>query len=414
MPAKPHNSSYNGVALLMHLLVGALHFHKSQCFQPLKHTTKSSNRAKWPALEVQAEETPATTALSQITDVSFTLPPFLKEDDTNHDADTTIIGSYPSPLHTVHVKSILSDDETASCLKLATDYATVTGCWEQPDMERHSTYSTCDFPVEENEDLASYLADINFDERLKSILQEMYGIEPDFMSYLDFFCAHYQAQEDDTEGEEGIITTMDRLEAHRDGSLLSFTILLNAPTEFEGGGTFFDGLRDVVPSTDEERKILSKGGVIRPTRAGDGTFHSGKLLHGADVVTAGSRTVLVGFVDVAPWVQRPGVLSDACRDWGRMDVATYLHKRQLAKTKDGLLSGWNLNNARWIHSSEDRGRSALKGFTPVLKSLTRRADPEYQRMKKLEAEDQLLRTILVDEDEMEGFSDLLGEDVTVL
>ena len=394
---------------------------QSQCFQPQNmHTTTNSNhRAEWSALNVQAEETPATAALSQkITDVSFTLPPFWKEEDDTHNSDdnddTAIIGSYPSPLHTVHVRSILSDDEAASCLQLATDFAAVTGCWEQPDMERHSTYSTCDFPVEDNEDLASYLADIDFDERLKGLLQEQYGIEPDFMSYLDFFCAQYQAQADTSSGDSEAITTMDRLEAHRDGSLLSFTILLNAPTEFEGGGTFFDGLRDVVPSTDEERKILSEGGVIRPSRAGDGTFHSGKLLHGADVVTAGSRTVLVGFVDVAPWVQRPGILSNACRDWGRMDVTNYLHKRQLAKTKDGLSSGWNLNNARWIHSSERRGRSALMGFTPILRSLTRRADPEYQRVKKLEAEDRLLRTILVDEDEMEGFSDILGEDVTIL
>eukprot|EP00568_Trieres_chinensis_P012113 CAMPEP_0183301906 /NCGR_PEP_ID=MMETSP0160_2-20130417/7884_1 /TAXON_ID=2839 ORGANISM="Odontella Sinensis, Strain Grunow 1884" /NCGR_SAMPLE_ID=MMETSP0160_2 /ASSEMBLY_ACC=CAM_ASM_000250 /LENGTH=34 /DNA_ID= /DNA_START= /DNA_END= /DNA_ORIENTATION= len=32
--------------------------------------------------------------------------------------------------------------------------------------------------------------------------------------------------------------------------------------------------------------------------AGHVTLHTGKALHGADVVTAGTRTVLVGFVDV--------------------------------------------------------------------------------------------------------------------
>jgi len=386
------------------MLLRALNVDKAQGFQTISkyqiqqqtfHPTSTS-------IKLHAEENPTTT------EVSFTIPKMY-----NGELDEGV--AYPSPLHTVHVRSMLSDDEATTCLRLATEYANATGCWDQPDLERHSTYSTCDFPIEDNEDLASYLHDIRFDERLKDELSELFGIQQDFMSYLDFFCANYQARNEKNENEA--ITTMDRLEPHRDGSLLSFTVLLNDPAEFEGGGTFFDGLRDVKGSTSEERSILYAKGVVRPKRAGDATFHSGKLLHGADVVTKGKRTVLVGFVDVAPWVQRSGVLSEACKEWGRMDVTNHLYKRQQQKTKDGTQPGWFMKNARWIYSNPEkgRGRSCLRGFAPKLKSLEQRADPEYQRMKRLEAEDKLLRTILVDEAEIEGFADIFaGGDITIL
>ena len=260
MLAKGHLISNQAfLPLFCYLLLGGLHVHRGCAFQHIFTTspiTGSTNtRAEWSVLKVQAEETPATAAAeSHVTDLSFTLPPFMKQESsttTSHDNELTTTSmnayDYPSPLHTVHVRSILSDDEAATCLRIAQDYATATGCWDQPDQERHSTYSTCDFPVEDNEDLASYLADIEFDNRIKHWLQKWYGIEPDFMSYLDFFCAHYQAQanqENNNNNSRGhddqnrAITTMDRLEAHRDGSLLSFTILLNSPTDFEGGGTF--------------------------------------------------------------------------------------------------------------------------------------------------------------------------------
>jgi hypothetical protein len=47
---------------------------------------------------------------------------------------------------------------------------------------------------------------------------------------------------------------MDRLAFHRDGSLLSFTVLLSPPNEFEGGGTIFDALVDVAIPDDSGSK----------------------------------------------------------------------------------------------------------------------------------------------------------------
>ena len=73
------------------------------------------------------------------------------------------------------------------------------------------------------------------------------------------------------------------LEAHRDGSLVSFSIALTSPESFVGGGTRFVG-------ADK---------VMRPTTSGDLVAHSGKIVHAGEPVTAGVRDILVGFVTVS-------------------------------------------------------------------------------------------------------------------
>ena len=330
--------------------------------------------------DIQAESS------TDVTDVTITVPRFYPGEDQD--------GSYPSALHSIHVESILTPEEAAKCLKLAASYAAETGKWDQPDSGRHQTYATCDFAIEECETLGQYLEKIGFDNRIWDRMSTLFNVEHEDMTFLDFFCANYRArdQKDNTR-------SMDRLEAHRDGSLLSFTVLLTPPTEFEGGGTFFDALRDVEPDADQQQ-VLHPNGVIRPPRAGDAVLHSGKLLHGADVVTHGERTVLVGFIDVADWCLRPEVLAEACRDFGRMDVAMFRYKRQQAMTKNGAQKGWFLNNSRWLSDTNvetGQGRSHIRGFSPSFPSVAARADPEYQRQKKLKSEDLLLRTILLPE-----------------
>jgi hypothetical protein len=290
---------------------------------------------------------------------------------------------YPSPLHSIHLVSLLSDDQSEHCVKLAKDFAAETGCWTTPDSQRHSSYPTCDFPIDESPSLTNYLNEIEFDKTMWGLLSERYGVDPNDMSYLDFFCVRYAP------------STMDRLEAHRDGSLLSFSVLLNPPSEFTGGGIFFDALRD-----DKDCK-----GTIRPTRAGDACLHSGKLLHGGDIVTAGERIILVGFVEVADWCQRSGVLSEACKHWGRMDVATARYKRQQTRG-----NGWLLNkSSKWL-----KEKSCIRGYCPAFSSVVKRADEEYQRQEKLKAEDVLLRTILLSPGEASNGSELYGGDITIL
>jgi hypothetical protein len=358
---------------------------------PFTHLSRSSvDRSA--VLLFSSDSTTATT------DITLTIPRAFEGEVDD--------GTYPSPLHDIHVTSILSDEEVRTCLELATAYAEATGRWEQPNQERHASYATCDFAMEECETLDSYLQELNFDDRMWDVMSRKYGVSYEDMSYLDFFCAHYEAQSD------GNSQTMDRLEAHRDGSLLSFTILLSPPDEFEGGGTFFDALRD-----EEETDVLCTGGVLRPKRAGDVILQSGKLLHGADVVRSGKRTVLVGFLEVGEWRQRPGVLSATCKDWGRMDVAKLRHNRQQKKTASEGSKGWFLNNSKY-HDDGDRemgqGCSAIRGFCPAFSSVQRRAEENFQRRKRLEAEDILLRTILLPEGADDQMNEVYDGDITIL
>jgi hypothetical protein len=323
--------------------------------------------------------------------VTLTIPPVLADDDDDSEEED----GYPSPLHKIHIQSLMTEGEARQCCQVSVAYAKSTGRWQTPDSVRHQSYSTCDFPVEDCDELQTYLEEIDFDGRLFGQLSELYTIDPDDMEYLDLFVAHYQARD----SEEDSPKVMDRLAAHRDGSLLSFSLLLNSPDDFTGGGTFYDALRDVEPDG-----VLHAGGVIRPKKAGDVCLHSGKILHGADVVTSGSRTVLVGFIDVNERCMRPGVLAEACTDFGRVDVAAFRHKRQAQKHH----KGWVPGNGRWLQGSH----SHLKGFVPAFESVVRRADPEYQRLQRLEAEDTLLRQILLPEDERAN--DSLDGDITVL
>jgi len=330
--------------------------------------------------------------------------------DTTH-TTITLPSSAPgdnekSVLHDIHVRSLLSDDQVGTALKLAVDYAESNGRFDNPDSDRHPAYATCDFPVDDCEELESFLESTEFQRRLFDQFAELYNVDADDLSFMDLFVAYYQAKTDT--GSEDIdldqVNIMDRLELHRDGSLFSFSLLLNPPEEFQGGGTFYDALRDVDPS-DCDEGILHSGGAIRPARAGDAVLHCGKILHGADVVTSGRRIVLVGFVDVSGRCIRKGILGNSCKEWGRQDVASYRYRRQEKKKH----KGWVLNNSRWLSGSSNN--SVVRGFVPASSGVIRRADPEDCRRRRLEAEDNLLQKILLPPEErgpkdFEGFQGL--------
>jgi hypothetical protein len=342
--------------------------------------------------------------------ISIVIPPYFTGTTTY---------PYPSALHTIHVVNVLSNREVKKCYQLAQQYAKQSQCWNQPDHTRHVTYPTCDFPIDDCQLLQNYFEEIHFDQRIWNYLHTLYQIRPEQMFYLDLFCAHYQAADGHLTGST---QTMDRLEAHRDGSLMSFTITLNDPNEFDGGGTFFDSLRDIhgnmttiatttnsTITSSSAGAVLCPNGAIRPARAGDGVFHCGKLLHGGSVITSGSRTVLVGFVDVisdvvvetdgTTKIVRPGVLSTACRDWGRLDVATFRYQRQQQQTMMNDTKTmhpkknqyyWTRKNSKWVPKG-----NCFSKICPILPTVNRQADVNYQRRKRLEIEDLFLRSILM-------------------
>merc|ERR1740133_591247 len=69
------------------------------------------------------------------------------------------------------------------------------------------------------------------------------------------------------------------LPLHSDQSILSFTIALNDPAEYEGGGTWFRGL----------------GMAVDAAAAGHVVMFPGKLEHAGHPITSGTRYVIVLF-----------------------------------------------------------------------------------------------------------------------
>jgi hypothetical protein len=330
---------------------------------------------------------------------SITIPPFLPEDST-----------YPSSLHKIHVLPMLTEDETTQLLEMAKAYASDNKSWDK-QQSRHVSYKTVDFAIEDSDEITDYLDEINFDDRVFGALSENYDVDVEDMTYLDLFCASYEAA---GESERG---TMDRLECHRDGSLLSFTLLLSPPGEFEGGGTIFDALRDV--PINDEIPVLRDGGSIQPPQAGYATLHCGKLLHGGHVVTKGQRIVLVGFVDVDERNIKQDVLFNAAKEWGRNDVRKFWDKRRLQLLENQQEIGLSAKNAihpKWQLLNDEllpqKKRSCFgPGFMmprSILDNIKNRADDEKIRSRRLKTEDKLLREMLLPRD-LRGEKILPGE-----
>ncbi len=161
------------------------------------------------------------------------------------------------------VVPVLSKDECAALIADAEDYAARWG-WTT---SRHQTHATTDIPVQLlpqggrlwNETIAP---------RVQQAIAAGFGFRPESVTPVDVFLVKYQS-EDGGQRE---------LSVHRDGALMTFSLLLNDPADFAGGGTYFE----------------ESGRVYRPAQ-GVAVMHSGKLRHGGFPITRGTRYVLVGF-----------------------------------------------------------------------------------------------------------------------
>lgn len=178
------------------------------------------------------------------------------------------LSMYPSGLlRKVHVlKHIWSEEECCRVLSAVKDTARNHG-WHSA---RHVSYPTTDVRVSDLEDSTRRFVIGSVTERVLPRMAELYGFDVGRLRFRDFFCVKYSA-----EGQRG-------LDEHRDGSRLSFIMLINSPEEFEGGGTRFVELDQTV-----------SGG------RGDCCCFSGRLLHCGVPITQGERFIVAGFVHVA-------------------------------------------------------------------------------------------------------------------
>lgn len=131
--------------------------------------------------------------------------------------------------------------------------------------KRHSAFATTDIPIRHN--TLAYLEPL-VTSRLMDRLAKHYGFKPQDLMFRDIFLVKYAA-----EGQRG-------LEMHTDGCLFSITLLVSDPADFEGGGTFFESIDDVL--------YLEQG---------ECAFHDARVMHSGIEITRGKRFVLVGFID---------------------------------------------------------------------------------------------------------------------
>jgi len=160
--------------------------------------------------------------------------------------------------------NIYSVDMCRYIINESEKYATENGGWMT---NRHVSYPTTDLSVDKIPSIFGIVL-----ESLNTILKKIsisYELHNDIaINIKDLFVVKYSHE------------SQNKLETHKDGSFISFNILLNESGEFEGGGTLFDD------------------GLTYHSEQGNMLIHSSRINHSGLPITKGYRYLLVGFLDI--------------------------------------------------------------------------------------------------------------------
>jgi hypothetical protein len=185
-------------------------------------------------------------------------------DDINSIMDENAVISYNRFLQRFSYQKIFTNDICRWIINECENYANSNGGWTT---KRHVKYPTTDLPIENVKPIFPFIV-----ETFKTIadkIKKSYNLNDDIkLNFVDVFIVKYKHNEQSF------------LELHKDGSFLSFNILLSNQDDFEGGGTYFDD------------------GLIMTQEQGDLTIHSSKIKHAGLPITKGTRYLLVGFVNI--------------------------------------------------------------------------------------------------------------------
>lgn len=186
-------------------------------------------------------------------------------DDIREISNDKINLKYNRFLQRFSFPKIYSPDMCRYVINECEKYATNNGGWTTT---RHHKYPTTDLPVDKIPSIFGIIL-----ETLKTITSKIsisYGLHDDMaIDIKDLFVVKYSHD------------AQNQLEMHTDGSFISFNILLNESSEFEGGGTYFED------------------GLTSRLEQGDILIHSSKIKHSGLPITSGCRYLLVGFVNVS-------------------------------------------------------------------------------------------------------------------
>jgi hypothetical protein len=132
---------------------------------------------------------------------------------------------------------------------------------------RHQNYSTVDIPLQVLNSIFKFSLH-SFINLFKKIFKS-YCIPENYIADIkDMFIVKYELY-----SQKSLIT-------HKDGTHLSFNIMLSDTSDFEGGGTYFND------------------GLTYYLNSGDVLIHSGFVDHGSHDITKGERIVLVVFFNI--------------------------------------------------------------------------------------------------------------------
>lgn len=175
------------------------------------------------------------------------------------------------PLSRVYLsEQVLTAEQCSDLVMLAVQAAERQGGWRT---KRHLQHASTD--VDCSSDAQLLLAcNTALEFSILPLLARLFELPRSTLRVEDLFVTKYSA----SAGEQASLGT------HRDGSELSFVLLLNDPAEFEGGGTSFEAVEPAL--------------VTRPRRAGDLVAFCGQQDHGGVAVRSGARFILAGFVRV--------------------------------------------------------------------------------------------------------------------
>jgi hypothetical protein len=186
-------------------------------------------------------------------------------DDIREISNDKIYLKYNRFLQRFSFPKIYSADMCRYIINECEKYAKINGGWMTT---RHHKYPTTDLPVDKIPSIFGIIL-----ETLKTITNKIrlsYGLHDDMVIDIkDLFVVKYSHD------------AQNHLEMHTDGSFISFNILLNESSEFEGGGTYFD---------DGLTSCLEQGDIL---------IHSSRIKHSGLPITSGCRYLLVGFVNVS-------------------------------------------------------------------------------------------------------------------
>eukprot|EP00960_Hanusia_phi_P038226 753336-Hanusia_phi.AAC.6 len=171
------------------------------------------------------------------------------------------ISSQFNPLLGIDVLPLLSQQDCRLLVEDAEEHGRQFG-WTT---SRHKTHATTDIPIERLP-RGSQLWRESIAPRIAASIGRRFGFRKEEVKPVDVFLVRY------TGGGQN------QLSIHRDGALMTFSLLLNEAADFEGGGTYFE-----------------EDGLVFRHELGTAVLHSGKVRHGGYPIFSGSRYILVGF-----------------------------------------------------------------------------------------------------------------------